>query len=329
MIHIPPSLGTRIHDLIRGANRIGFVFHRNPDGDSLGAGLALALYAISINKPVTLYCVTGVSRVFAKLPLVSEAHSDPAIFEREPCDVVVVSDAGDAAFAGIAGVAALETSTVINIDHHPTNTRYADVNLIVPAAASTTEVVHGLLTAWGVAITPAIATMLLLGLLNDTDEFSNPATSASALSVGASLIKAGANYEIARQCLRVGKRITALPVWGRVLSSLEHDKDTGIARAVVAQEMLGEVSSNAIEGIPNFLNCLKDVAMTVVVKEQTNGTVHTSFRTVRDDIDVAALAQSFGGGGHRKAAGYSVNGRLEKDVNGQYSLKEVEPTATT
>jgi len=322
MITVPPALSTRIHELIRGTRRIGFVFHRNPDGDSIGAGLALALYAISINKPVTLYCATGVSEVFAKLPLVGQAQSDPTIFEREVCDVVIVSDAGDPAFAGIAGIAALASSTVINIDHHPTNTRYGDVNLIIPVAASTTEVVHAILVSWGVSIVPDMATVLLLGLLNDTDEFSNPATSASALAVGAELIKAGANYETARQCLRVGKRLNALPVWGRVLSSLEHDASTGVARAVVAQEMLGAIPSHAIEGIPNFLNCLKNVSMTVVVKEQLNGTVHTSFRTVRDDIDVASLAQSFGGGGHRKAAGYSVEGRLEKDALGRYSLKE-------
>lgn len=322
MISIPLSLSYRIRDIIRGATRIGFVFHRNPDGDSLGAGLALALYAASIGKSITLYCITGVPPVFGKLPLIADIHTDPAIFDKEVCDVVVVSDAGDAAFAGIDGIVAIENAMLINIDHHPTNTRYGDVNLIVPTAASTTEVVYGLLTSWGVALSPNIATMLLLGLLNDTDEFSNPGTSASALAVGAALINAGADYETARQCLRVGKRLSALPVWGRVLSSLTHDNVTGIARAVVAQEMLEGVSPNAVEGIPNFLNCLKDVAMTVVVKEQSNGTVHTSFRTVRDDVDVAALAQSFGGGGHRKAAGYSVVGRLEKGADGQYSLRE-------
>lgn len=322
MVAIPLELAMRIQSHIRTARRVGFVFHRNPDGDSLGAGLALAFYAQAVGKPVTLYCVTGVSSVFAKLPLIDQVTSDPTVFDREACDVVIVSDAGDPDFAGMSGIDAMRNATVINIDHHPTNTRYGTINVIVSAAASTTEVVYRLLRMWRVFITGEMATVLLLGLLNDTDEFSNPATSASALATGAELITLGARYDIARHCLRVGKRMTALPVWGRVLSSLEHDAATGVARAVVAQEMLAGVSSAAIEGIPNFLNCLKDVSMTVVVKEQTNGTVHTSFRTTRDDIDVAALAQSFGGGGHRKAAGYSIRGRLEKDEHGRYSVKE-------
>lgn len=324
MIQLSSALSRRIHDLVRHATRIGFVFHKNPDGDSLGAGLALALYAQARNIPITLFCATGVSPIFAKLPLVGQTSSDPTIFEREACDLLVVSDAGDATFAGIAGIQALEKTTVVNIDHHPTNTRYGTVNLIVPSAASTTEVVYALLVAWGVALTPDMATVLLLGLLNDTDEFSNPATSASALQVGSALIKAGANYYRAQQCLRVGKRLSALPVWGRVLSSLTHDQENNVVRAVVAQEMLGETNQSAIEGIPNFLNSLRDVTMSVVIKEQDNGTIHCSFRTVRDDIDVGTLAERLGGGGHRKAAGFSIPGRLEKDENGGYSLKDTE-----
>lgn len=322
MITIPRSLAMRIRDLVGNAKRVGVVFHRNPDGDSIGAGLALALMVTARGIPVTLYCITGTARVFAKLPLISETHTDPEIFEREPCDVVIVLDAGDAAFAGIAGIKALEDVTVINIDHHPTNTRYGTVNLVVPQASSTAEVVYALVSGWGEKITPDMATVLLLGFLNDTDEFSNPATTASALVAASALIQSGANYEIARQCLRVGKRMSALPVWGKVFSSLEHNAETGVVRAVVAQEMLGNVHASAIEGIPNFLNCLRDAHMTMVVKEQSNGTVHCSFRTVRDDIDVGELAQRLGGGGHRKAAGFSVVGRLEKESDGRYSLKE-------
>lgn len=295
--------------------------HKNPDGDTLGTGLALAQYVQSIHVPFVLYCATPVTSSIATLPLACTIVSDRHIVEQAECDVIVACDAGDAEFVGLSCWVAIEKAFIINIDHHPTNTLYGALNIVVPGAASTTEVLLNLFRAWRIAITPTMATLLLLGLIVDTDEFSNPGTSASALASAGVLVRSGANFSRMRSFVRASKRVGALKIWGTVLERLGYAPLYDVAfTMIVHEDTASSLQGSMIEGIPNFLNCLRETSMTIVLKEMSDGRVHCSFRTVRDDIDVGALAKRLGGGGHRKAAGFFIRGRLEKDAAGKYTV---------
>lgn len=306
-----------IHEhLTQRARRVVVVPHKNPDGDTLGAATAFVHYLKLFGVQPVLWCKTGVSSALRFIPHADEVQCDPAIWEREQFDTVCVFDASDLAFCGIADrVTALRTTpTIINFDHHFTNARFGTFNVIDLSAASTTEVVYHYVHALGVTMDGSLATALLTGLMTDTGNFSNPATSARALDVGATLMRAGGNYQAILAYTYQNKSPRALQLWGRALERLTIKPELHLAYTVLTRDDMETYCgvSNDVEGVANFLNALGEVPVALVLQETHDGMVKGSLRTTRDDIDVSALAQALGGGGHKKAAGFSVRGHMEQ-----------------
>ncbi|MDP3774662.1 MAG: DHH family phosphoesterase, partial [Gemmatimonadales bacterium] len=225
-----------VWERLLGASDILLVSPKRPDGDSVGSICGLRAALRTVGKEATLYCPDPIPPTFDILPYVHEVRGKSEEGRVKRYDVIVVVDAGDIHFAGIAEELPMWKAgggQLIVIDHHVTNTRYGDVNCIVTNAASTTEAIARMLTANRVAITEPIATALLFGLVTDTDGFTNPATSPSAVATAATLLSAGARMTPILRAVYQSKPVGALMLWGKALERLRVHPRWEIATTVL------------------------------------------------------------------------------------------------
>ncbi len=311
----------QIHKHIQGASAFALVSHQNPDGDTLGSALAFAEYLMSLGKSVKMYCLSPVPDKFNFLHNIEMVSTNPNVFK--DVDTITVVDCGDLRYAGVADLLKDHNATIINIDHHATNEKYGHFNLVMDKWASATEVVYNFFKVNNIHITPTMATALLTGLITDTENFTNGATSYTALTAAGELLRLGGNWTIINRCLMQNKSIHLLKLWGIVLSRLTKKPDTDIAYTYLTNKDLLEHGANDadVEGISNFLNKLNDAAISLFMKETSDGKIKGSFRTTQDDVDVATLAKKMGGGGHKKAAGFTVDGTIESTLNTILTLR--------
>jgi phosphoesterase RecJ-like protein len=307
------------HDALTKATRVLIVAHKKPDGDTLGAAAAVFNYCRSRGIAATGFCADPVPDQYGFMPGTDEFVHDPAVFRDSAHDVLAVFDAGDLRYAGVADhVAAMpKRPHILNFDHHATNERFGDVNVLDVSASSTAEVVYRFLQDRGAEIDRAIATCLLTGILTDTGNFSNPATTHGCLEAASDLLRRGAKVqEVANRLVR-NKSVESLRLWGDVLSRLKYNDKLGVASTVIfAKDMERDgIDDEHVEGVANFLNNFLDVKIVLVLKETADGKVKGSFRT-SEEVDVSAIAKVLGGGGHKKAAGFTVPGRIVETPQG-------------
>ena len=202
----------------------------------------------------------------------------------------------------------------INIDHHLTNPKYANLNIIIKDASSTAEIVYKLLKQFYLNITPTIATSLLTGIITATGNFTNNATTKESIEIDSRLLEVGANFHQILEANIYNKTINILKLWGLVLKRIVYDKELGmVVTAVFDKDLTSlELDNEASEGISNYLNNLsKEIKFSILLKDNDAGKVKASLRTTREDIDVSEISLAFGGGGHKKAAGFETSGHLE------------------
>jgi len=294
------------------------ISHKKPDGDTLGAMLAFAGALEAKGVAHTRFCADEVPSPYFFMPgshLVTSDHD--AVLDARP-DIVISFDAGDLVFAGAHGLVSriYPKPFIINIDHHHTNTRFGDINAVVTDAASTTEVVHRLMATNNISVDMKMATCVLTGLCTDTGNFSNPATTSSSLLLGANLLAQGAKFGSVYRALWKNKSLEGLKLWGAALERLRYNPENQTATTALFLKDLADSDSDeeAAEGISNFLSSVLNVSVVLVLREAENGKVKGSYRTT-GDIDVSALAAAYGGGGHKKAAGFLAAGGIEELAN--------------
>ncbi len=319
---------------IDAAEHVMLTMHRKPDGDCAGSSLAVSHYLDQIKKPHTAFCVDELGSSLKFLPGQEKVTSDPEHWhpEKAKFDLLIVFDSGDLRHNGIADYVDKLTHDfkIINIDHHATNEGYGHVNLVIDNASSTCEIVHDLLDSIN-ALNKNIATCLMTGLITDTGNFTNLATTASAINTAAKLQLHGANLKQISERTMQNRKYTTLKLWGRALERLTPNK-AGIAVAMITRDDIleCEADSEAVEGVSNFLNSLDqqtDAKAVLVLTELDPGQIKGSLRTTHPLMDVAKIATLLGGGGHKKAAGFSIDGHIV-ERNGQYLIEPIKDTST-
>lgn len=305
----------RLHDEIMRAEHILLIPHQHPDGDALGSVGAFMQWLRKLGKSHMAFCSTEVSHRMRYLPHADYIISDNTMWEKERFDLIIVLDSGDLTYAGVnTFITTLSYKPVVaNIDHHISNTFFGDVNLVYPKASSTSEVIYTFFRENNVAIDHDIATCLLTGLLYDTNNFTNAATTDRSLIIASELIHAGGDIHFVRKALFQDKSLGTLKLWGTVLERLEKHDELDIVHTFITLDDLTAhgVNEKDTEGIANLLNILGDGKASLILRELKDGKVKASFRTTHDDIDVSAWAGMFGGGGHRKAAGFALEGTID------------------
>ncbi len=280
--------------------------HCHPDGDALGSGLALSLALQQQEQFVPVVCADSLPTRYQFLPATNRLTTQvPADFE-----VAVVLDSADRRQLGAIAEALDQAQTVVWIDHHCTNQGGADLEYLDPHAPATVLLVHPIIEAIGAAITTDVATCLYTGLATDTGFFTFENTTAQALEAGAQLIREGADPHGIAQAVNKQHKLPALRLQGQALISLDSAADGRIAYAQLTPEDFSatQAESEDTEGIIDLLKTVGGSEVQVLFKGTTHNCWHISLRSSL--IDVAAVAQKFGGGGHIAAAGCTMTGSL-------------------
>jgi len=306
----------RLKQVLSTKPRCIILLHARPDGDTIGASLALYEGLKNLQFPVHVACRDAISEKYSFLPLTTEVLS---FFQPEVYEAVFFVDSAERKMTQFHETYPRILSDdifKINIDHHPSNDSFGNVNFVVPTAASSSQIMFSLLQTLGIRITPSMATALLLGLYTDTGAFMHQNTSSESYEVASRLVKLGADYMKISKNMFQSYDLKTLKLWGKVLQNL-YVTASGAAIVGISRkdyESLG-CTKEDLEGVVNFINSMPDAQYAVLLSEDEKGNVKASLRTRKNDIDVKALAQKFGGGGHVKASGFTVKGgHLEKDI---------------
>ena len=294
------ELAPEIWHIIEDAQLIAAVTHKDADGDTLGSALALALALEPLGKSVPVLSAPPVPRAWSFLPAIERVNRDPVT----PGVPVFIFDSGDAERAGQFLPLLRQAETVVNIDHHVTNTRFGSINLVCTDASSTGELVYELLKAWQIPIPAQAAGCLYATILSDTGGFRHDNTSGRALQAAAELVRLGANPVALARGLFKSRPASFLRMQGHILQSLHFEFGDRLVWGVISLADLkksGAAAEQADSAIDQ-LNTLRDQELAILFKEAGPNMTKVSIRS-RDQIDAAALAATFGGGGHYRAAG--------------------------
>ncbi|MBL8164356.1 MAG: DHH family phosphoesterase [Anaerolineae bacterium] len=294
---------------VMAAGRVLIVTHVKPDGDAIGSMLGLAAALRERGIEVDTAVDGGVPRYLTYLPGAGEVRS---ALDTGNWDVMISVDASDEPRSGLVGVYGREHSAVvINLDHHPTNTMFGDVQLVAGEAVSSTEVIYDWLVHMQCAISAPVATALLTGLLTDTIGFRTSNVVPRTLEIASVLMQCGAPmYDLIQRTL-VSRPYSDLDLWRYALPTMR--LNSGIVSVVVSQANLREVGldESTDGGLVSALIEVDEAQIAIVFKEEPDNTVRLSIRS-KPGVDVGTVAFSLGGGGHAQAAGATVPGTLEE-----------------
>ena len=294
---------------LRRRSSFMFVSHVKPDGDTLGAGLALGLALKGMGKRVGYFQQDAVPRNLRFL-------ADSDLCSREipkdlPADTLwVFGDMSDTSRAG-EYLPAIDRVNVLNIDHHLGNSRFGALNYVLETEASTGTCVMHLLRALEVPITPDIATALLTTIMTDTGAFMHTNTTAAVLKLSAELMAHGADKPLITEEIFANKRFAAIKILGLALSKAKVENDGRYCYTYVDQAMLDACGADGedTEEIVQHLRSVEGVEAAALFKDY-DGAVRVSLRS-SGKINVMQAAASLGGGGHFMAAGLTFDGDLQ------------------
>lgn len=328
------NIARKIHQAMLSADNFLIVPHQNPDGDALGSASAFASYLRQIGKQYDIFCASPAPKQFNFLPHARSIENDRIVLEKKH-DIIIALDSSNIDYTGakdaIDGKDHDRKPVVINIDHHATNSKYGNLNLVIPSSSSTAEVLYNFFISSQIKITDEMATALLTGIVTDTDMFSNKGTTKSSLAIACELMKKRAEMKIIKEYLVFDKPINALKLLGVILGRLQIHSETNIAYTHYTQADLinHKIKQEEFDGVANLLNFLSEGAAALVLIEKMDGTIKASLRTTRDTCDVAAIAKLFDGGGHAKAAGFSIKETsIEKALERIFHVLEKNKTYT-
>ena len=315
-----PRLGARVDtlgavELLSGATTIAVVAHVHPDADTIGAGLALALVLDKCGKDVEVGFAAPATlpESLASLP---GCHLlvDPDAMRRD-VDLVVTVDVPSLKRLGALSDLAAPDRQLLVIDHHASNEMFGTANFIDVSADSTTMMIADMLDTWGKPIDPDVAHCIYAGLTTDTGSFRW--ASARALRLAARLVDIGVdNAEISRTLID-SHPFGWLPLLSRVLGSAQLLPDAvggrGLVYAVVENRDWIDSRPEEVESIVDIVRTTQQAEVAAVFKEVSPRQWSVSMRA-KADVDLAAVASTFGGGGHRLAAGYTTDGSIDDAV---------------
>jgi len=308
-VPMPDGLGQPLAEAaaaIHQSQTIVMACHVNPDGDALGSLLGLALALIPLGKTLVCLSEDGVPDILKFLP-----HADliQQTTDQSAFDLALVVDSGDLPRVGTTVQPIIgRARQVVDIDHHVTTGAFGDIRVLDARAASTAEIVYALLLALQVPITPEIATCLFTGIITDTGSFRFQNVTPNTLQVAAALLEAGAPPAFISENVFENRTFAATRLLGHALSSLQQTPGGKIVWASITASDFAELGATDqdTEGIVSYVRGVRDAEVGILFREMADGGIRVSLRS-RESINVAAIAEKFGGGGHRMASGCTVN----------------------
>lgn len=297
---------------LREHHTIAVLSHVRPDGDALGSALALGLSLQQLGKDVRIWNEEGMLEKYSFLPRSESLTKPPA--QPEAVDVAVALDTAIQNRLGTGAEAIASARLWINIDHHVSNPGYGDLVYIDPTAPATGQILFELMKSENLPLDPAIAENLFVAISTDTGSFQYPNTTARTFEIAAELVRVGLRVgEISQKTYENYPR-RRLELLRDLLRTMRFEDDGRVASFALDLKTAAElgVIPEDNEGLIDHLRAIRGVIVAVFFEELTDGKVRVSMRSKNEAVDVSAICQKFGGGGHKLAAGARIPGRLDE-----------------
>ncbi len=295
---------SQVVELIENKQSFAITTHVRPDGDGIGSSLGLYWLLRSLGKSAEVIVRDGIPAAYAQLPGANEIKQIAEVNGKY--DAIFVIECSDLARPGIKG---LENQFTVNIDHHATSEHFGTINWIDQTASAVGEMIYNLCKAIGGRITREIAECVYLALVTDTGSFHFPNTTDRTLKVASELVKVGVKPAQISEVVYNSYPWSRIELMRQVLATVERNENGAIAWMRQTLEMAE--SSEAVDGDNNgFVNiplAAKEVEAVVYMREVQPNIYRVSLRS-KGNINVARVAEKFGGGGHKNAAGCRVEG---------------------
>ena len=289
---------------IEQRNRFLLTSHARPDGDAIGSALACGQILRSMGKEAEVVLRDGVPRIYQPLPHANKVLQTERV--NGDYEAAIVLECDSIQRTRLLG---LENRFLINIDHHVSGRPFAHVNWIDPKAVATAEMVYRLAREASVRITPDIATCLYTAVLTDTGSFMFEGTNEHTFALARELVLAGADPAHCARSIYFGHSTAKMRLLGAALSDLH--REGPLAWISVTQEQMQRYHAKEedCEGLVNYALSIQDVEVALFFRELPDGRFRVSLRS-KGELNVAKVAEHFGGGGHQCASGCSLDGPL-------------------
>lgn len=299
-----------VTEFLSAHDDFAIVCHENPDGDALGSMFALALALKKMGKRVQTICVDPAPHKYRHIEGISALITPEAILSFSH---LICVDCADIERAGLSNEVINRALTVVNIDHHASNEGFGQYQLLSTEAAATGILIYRLLADLHTDIDSAMAQNLLIAISSDTGHFSHANTDGQCLSVAAELVSRGAKANVVAHEIFQVKTEGWVRLLGRAIASLELFCDGKAAVMTLSLQDFADAQAAAadVEGIIDTARNIETVNVAALIRETEEGDVKVSLRS-NEDVDVNRIASAFSGGGHMRAAGFSIDATLNR-----------------
>jgi phosphoesterase RecJ-like protein len=305
---------------IEQRERFVLTSHARPDGDAVGSALACCQVLRSMGKQADVVLHDGVPRIYRSLPFADEVVQANAVQGNYEAAIILECDS-----IHRTRLEGLENRFLINIDHHATGRPFAHVNWIDPLAVATAEMVFRLAREAGVKLSPGIATCLYTALMTDTGSFMFQGTNENTFALARELVLAGADPAHCARSIYFAHSGAKLRLLGEALRNLNQEDHLGWVWVTQQQMERSGAREEDCEGLVNYVLSIGDVEVAAFFRELPDGRFRVSLRS-KGKLNVARVAESFGGGGHECAGGCAVDGPLAEAVRQVLSKLRREPS---
>jgi bifunctional oligoribonuclease and PAP phosphatase NrnA len=295
---------------LREHQRLAILSHVRPDGDALGSQLALALSLRQLGKDLRVWNEEGMLEKYSFLPQSEIVTKPPAA--KEDVDLAIALDTAIKNRLGTAGEAVGAAKLWINIDHHPSNPGYGDLVYIDAESPATGQIIFELIKDQDLPFDREIAENLYVAISTDTGSFQYPNTTARTFEIAAELVQAGVDVGRVSQLTYENYPRRRIELLRELLGTLRFEGSGLVASfslSMKTAQSLGVLPEDN-EGLIDHIRAIQGVIVAAFFEELADGKVRVSMRSKNDAVDVCAVAQKFGGGGHTLAAGARVRGTL-------------------
>ncbi len=308
-----------LHKIFKAKN-ILLIAHNRPDGDALASICALMELLSGMGKKFTAYTADPAPAYYHFLPHIEKIVNHKSEFTFADFDLIITLDCGSLSRTGLAAEISArgENQYAIEFDHHPRIDSYSDLEIRYPEASSTAEILYYFFRGNNIKFNKNLATCILTGILTDTGNFLYPSTTDDTVKIASKMLLHGARFPAIMEHTVRNKSMGGMKIWGEAINNLHINKKYNIAFTVLTRKELEKyrATDEELEGVAGFLSNLSGVNALLFLRESENGKIKGSLRTAHPKIDVSKLAIRLGGGGHPKASGFMLDGKLEKTGNG-------------
>ena len=296
--------------VLREHKRFAVLSHVRPDGDALGSQLALGLSLKELGKDVRIWNEEGMLEKYSFLPNAELLTKPPA--EPDDVDVAVALDTAIQNRLGTTLTAVRSAKVWINIDHHPSNPGYGDIVYIDPKSPATGQILFELIKSQKLPLTRAIAENLYVAISTDTGSFKYPNTTARTFEIATELVRGGVDVGWVSQLTYENYPRRRVELLRDLLGTMHFEANGCVASFSLSLAMAKklEVIPEDNEGLIDHLRAIRGVIVAIFFEELPDGKARVSMRSKSEKVNVCAICEKFGGGGHILAAGARIRGTL-------------------